>query len=155
MSNWRQETGLPRCKNLWHFFFVLLARSGVWLLFNGLLALFVFFVLRHPWVWQVFTPRMSPKNWTVHLLFKQNCLWNWYNLRPFEVCFLFVCLFVFSRWSVLSDIPVVPMMSLFWITPWMNPRLSGLEPAQHSTEWQRWLENSKALRHFSWIQVII
>ena len=35
---------LPRCKNLWHFFFVLLARSGVWLLFNGLLALlFSFF----------------------------------------------------------------------------------------------------------------
>ena len=31
--------GLPRCKNLWHFFFVLLARSGVWLLFNGLWTL--------------------------------------------------------------------------------------------------------------------
>ena len=35
-SFWR---GLPRCKNLWHFFFVFLARAGVWLLFNGLLAL--------------------------------------------------------------------------------------------------------------------
>ena len=31
--------GLPRCKNLSHFFFVLLACVGVWLLFNGLLAL--------------------------------------------------------------------------------------------------------------------
>ena len=31
--------GLPRCKNLWYFFFVSLARTGVWLLFNGLLAL--------------------------------------------------------------------------------------------------------------------
>ena len=30
--------GLPRCKNLWCFFFVSLARAGVWLLFNGLLA---------------------------------------------------------------------------------------------------------------------
>ena len=40
--------GLPRCKNLWHFFFVLLARSGVWLLFNGLLALLfsLFYVIR-------------------------------------------------------------------------------------------------------------
>ena len=31
--------GLPRCKNLWHFFFVFLARAGVWVLFNGLSAL--------------------------------------------------------------------------------------------------------------------
>ena len=40
--------GLPRCKNLWHFFFVLLARSGVWLLFNGLWALLfsLFYVIR-------------------------------------------------------------------------------------------------------------
>ena len=36
------------------FFFVFLARAGVWVLFNGL-----FFVLRHLWVWQVFTSRMS------------------------------------------------------------------------------------------------
>ena len=42
--NW----GLPRCKNLGHFFFVLLARVGVWLLFNGLLALLfsLFYVIR-------------------------------------------------------------------------------------------------------------
>ena len=41
-------TGLPRCKNLWHFFFVLLAHSGVWLLFNGLWALLfsLFYVIR-------------------------------------------------------------------------------------------------------------
>ena len=31
--------GLPRCKYLCHFFFVLLACVGVWLLFNSLLAL--------------------------------------------------------------------------------------------------------------------
>ena len=39
---------LPRCKNLWHFFFVFLARAGVWLLFNGLLALLfsLFYVIR-------------------------------------------------------------------------------------------------------------
>ena len=41
-------SGLPRCKNLWHFFFVLLARSGVWLLFNGLWTLLfsLFYVIR-------------------------------------------------------------------------------------------------------------
>ena len=35
-------------KNLWHFYFVLLAPSGVWLLFNGLLALLfsLFYVIR-------------------------------------------------------------------------------------------------------------
>ena len=37
-------SSLPQCKNLWYFFFVSLARAGVWLLFNGLLALlFSFF----------------------------------------------------------------------------------------------------------------
>ena len=40
--------GLPRCKNLWHFFFVLLARFGVWILFNGLWArLFSLFYVIH------------------------------------------------------------------------------------------------------------
>ena len=34
-----ENSGLPRCKNLWHFFFVFLARAGVCLLFNSLLAL--------------------------------------------------------------------------------------------------------------------
>ena len=34
-----ESSGLPRCKNMWYFFFVFLARSRVWLLFNGLLAL--------------------------------------------------------------------------------------------------------------------
>ena len=40
--------GLPRCKNLWHFFFVFLARAGVWLLFNGLSALLfsLFYLIR-------------------------------------------------------------------------------------------------------------
>ena len=40
--------GLPRCKNLLHFFFVFLARAGVWVLFNGLLALLfsLFYVIR-------------------------------------------------------------------------------------------------------------
>ena len=43
-----QTVGLPRCKNLWHFFFVFLARAGVWVLFNGLLALLfsLFYVIR-------------------------------------------------------------------------------------------------------------
>ena len=35
MTNW----GLPRCKNLSYFFFVLLVCALVWLLFNSLLAL--------------------------------------------------------------------------------------------------------------------
>ena len=40
--------GLLRCKNLWYLFFVSLALSGVWLLFNGLLALLfsLFYVIR-------------------------------------------------------------------------------------------------------------
>ena len=42
------RAGLPRCKNMWRIFFVLLARSGVWLLFNGLWALLfsLFYVIR-------------------------------------------------------------------------------------------------------------
>ena len=40
-----KTAGLPWCKNLWYFLFVLLACAGVWSLFNGLLALlFSFFV---------------------------------------------------------------------------------------------------------------
>ena len=43
-----ENGGLPRCKNLWHLFFVFLARAGVWLLFNGLIALLfsLFYVIR-------------------------------------------------------------------------------------------------------------
>ena len=39
---------LPWCANLWSFFFVLLTRVGVWLLFSGLLAhLFcLFYIVR-------------------------------------------------------------------------------------------------------------
>ena len=35
------------------------------LLFNGLMAALLF-SFRHPWVWQVFTPRMSQKVWKMH-----------------------------------------------------------------------------------------
>ena len=47
--------GLPRCKNLWSFslFCHYYVRSIYCFDF------FVFFVLRHSWRWQVFTPRMS------------------------------------------------------------------------------------------------
>ena len=43
-----KRVGLPRCKNLWHFYFVFLARPGVWLLFNGLWSLLfsLFYVIR-------------------------------------------------------------------------------------------------------------
>ena len=51
--------GLPRCENLWRFLFVFylccVARSC-----NIVSVPFVFFVLRHSRVWQVFTPRWSP-----------------------------------------------------------------------------------------------
>ena len=44
---WHKNLCLLRCKNLWHFFFVFLARAGVWVLFNGLLApFFLFYVIR-------------------------------------------------------------------------------------------------------------
>ena len=44
----RAKPGLPRYKNLWYFVFVSLARAGVCLLFNGLLALLLslFYVIR-------------------------------------------------------------------------------------------------------------
>ena len=49
---------LPRIKILWCFFFVSLARAGVW--FNGL-GSFGVFALRHPRVWQALTPYTRDK----------------------------------------------------------------------------------------------
>ena len=51
--------GLPRCKNLWSFFFVQESLFTCSILFRGSLLSWSFFVLRHWWVSQVFTPRMS------------------------------------------------------------------------------------------------
>ena len=48
--------GLPRCKNLWSFFFWFCSYCRVRVYY---VDFFVFFVLRHWWVSQVFTPRMS------------------------------------------------------------------------------------------------
>ena len=52
-----QKSGLPRCKNLWTFS---LFRTFCFCRFYCA-DFFVSFVLRHPWVQQVLTPRMSPK----------------------------------------------------------------------------------------------
>lgn len=59
-----QFQGFPRCKNLPDVIFVSLPCNGVWFLFYDCLAVlfcFVFFVLCHPWVLQVFTLWGEPK----------------------------------------------------------------------------------------------
>ena len=50
--------GLPRCKNLWYFFFVSLAHARLWLLLNGFLALLFSLLLHHLWVCEVITLQM-------------------------------------------------------------------------------------------------
>ena len=97
--------GLPRCKNLWTFS---LFRSFCFSRFYCA-DFFVFFVLRHPWVQQVLTPRMSPLNttavtelWRLDLFCTSSSFLSAGMLSPRSKCCYFCGRFSWSRQTSLS-----------------------------------------------------